>query len=151
MGSAGAYFTGTFQRALDNKGRLLLPPSYLNALARVEGGPSFWLTIIYGRLTAYMPENWQKTVEQLCGIQMPSPRLANFKTRVIGMAQQLTPDGQGRVRIPQSLMRDGHLQRDVVLVGIMDRFEIWDQALFDAIPDEDITDELTARGIQISL
>lgn len=153
MGKGGADFSGTFYRTLDSKGRLLLPPGFLRALAEnvSEADPSFWLTVIYGRLTAYLPQNWRKTVEQLCRIPMPSPRLSNFKTRVIGLAQEITPDSQGRIRLPQSLLREGRLKRDVVLVGIMEKFEIWDQALFDAIPDEDITDELASRGITITL
>lgn len=146
-------FTGTYYRSLDSKGRLLLPPPFLQALeknADSEKG-SFFLTSLYGRITAYLPGNWRNTVEQLCKIPIPTPKLSNFKTKLIGLAQELSPDAQGRVRIPQSLMREGKLGKEVVLVGILDKFEIWDQTQFDAIPDEDVTSELAASGIQIIL
>lgn len=152
-----AKFVGTYQRALDAKCRLLLPPSYLQALGlddNEEGNTcagSFWLTSFYGRLVAYRPEHWLNTVEQLCKIRLPSQKLSNFKTKLIGLAQELTPDAQGRVRIPQSLMREAGLHKEVVLVGILDKFEIWDQERFDAVPLEDVTDELAASGIEISL
>lgn len=141
---------GTYSRALDVKGRLLLPPSYLQALTRDAKGGIFWLTAFYGRLTAYLPVQWENMVEQLCSVRLPSLKLSNFKSKLIGLAQEITPDGQGRIRIPQSLSREAGLSRDVVLVGILTKFEIWDQARFDAISMEDVTDELGRCGIDIS-
>lgn len=145
-------FIGTYYRALDAKGRLLLPPSFLKVLRADDSGQmgSFWLTALYGRLTAYLPERWEHTVERLCGIRLPSLKLSNFKTKIIGLAQELAPDGQGRVRLPQSLLREGNLQKDVVIVGVLDKFEIWDQARFDSIAVEDVSDELAASGVDIS-
>lgn len=145
-----ARFTGTYNRGLDAKGRILLPPSFLQALNADGNTGSFWLTGLYGRLTAYMPDHWEKTIEQLCKVRLPSLKLSNFKTKLIGLAQELTPDGHGRVRIPQSLMREAGLSREVVLVGILDKFEIWDQSRFDAISVEDVTEELAKCGIDIS-
>lgn len=146
-------FTGSYYSSLDGKGRLLLPPNFLQVLKHedMEGYSAFWLTSVFGRVTAYMPENWEKTVEKLCSIPLPSQKLANFKTKLIGLAQEIIPDAQGRIRIPQSLIREGKFHKDIVLVGILDKFEIWDQELFDAIPDEDVSAELAASGINISL
>lgn len=131
-----------------------MPPRYLevidaNASGHVRG--TFWLTSLYGRITAYLPSMWEDTVEQLCSIKLPSQKLSNFKTKLIGLAEEITPDSQGRIRIPQSLMREGGLQKEVVLVGILDKFEIWDQARFDAVPNEDVSDELSASGVDIFL
>lgn len=146
-----AKFMGAYYRSLDGKGRLLLPPGFLTALRAESEAGSFWLTSLYGRLTAYLPQTWENTVEQLCRVKLPSRKLANFKTRLIGMAHELAPDSQGRVHIPQALMREGGLYREVVLVGILEKFEIWDQARFEAVPNEDVSDELAASGIDIVL
>lgn len=145
-------FFGTFCRTLDAKGRLVLPPAFIQALDknRTRENSAFWLTSIYGRLTAYLPREWENTVEQLCSVKMPSLKLSNFKTKLIGMAQEIVPDTQGRIRIPQSLMREAGLQKNIVLVGVLDKFEIWDQVRFDAVAIEDVADELTARDINIS-
>lgn len=150
-----ARFTGTHYRTLDSKGRVLFPPGFLAAIsAAAEAGsvsPSCWLTTLYGRITGYLPENWHTMVEQLCQIQNPSLRLSNFKTRLIGMAEEVVPDSQGRMRIPLSLRRAGHLVKDIVFVGILDKFEIWDQAMFEAVPNEDVSEELAACNIHIKL
>lgn len=152
-------FTGSYFRSMDAKGRLVLPPKFLDALgAPGHGGESgdpaagaFWLTAYYGHLTAYLPDQWDAIVEQLSGIRMPPPALAHFKTKVIGLAHELVPDGQGRVRIPQPLLRAAGLGRDAVLVGMLDKFEIWAQERFDDLPDEDVSEELAARNVDLDL
>lgn len=149
-------FTKSLSRSLDPKGRLMLPPEYREALCAglvngEDGAGTFWLTAFYGRLVAYLPEDWNAVTVQLSRIRIPSPRLSHFKTKVMGLAQELTPDPQGRVRIPQSLMREAGLQKDVMLVGMLNKFEIWDQNRFDALQLEDVSEELATSGVDISL
>lgn len=129
----------------------MLPPEYREGLC-AEGGPgTFWLTAIYGHLVAYLPADWDAVTEQLSSIFLPSPRLSNFKSKVMGLAQELEPDSQGRVRLPQSLMREAGLQKDVMLVGMLNKFEIWDQERFDALIVEDVSAELAGLNLQIRL
>ena len=68
-----------------------------------------------------------------------------------GPAQELEPDAQGRVRIPQVLMREAGLHKDAMLVGMLNKFEIWDQERFNALQLEDVSDELSGLGITLSL
>ena len=136
-------FIQSAYRNLDAKGRLLLPPEYRDALLAAGDG-SFWLTIgLYGGLKAYMPADWEAIV--------PSMKLSHVKTKLLGLAQRMVPDAQGRIRIPQPLMRAAGLQKDVVLVGMADKFEIWDQARFDALLVEDVSDEVAACHLDIAL
>ena len=78
--------------------------------------------------------------------------LSLFKSKVIGLAQFVTPDGQGRIRIPQPLLREAGLEKDGVLLGMYDKFEIWDQSRFEALStDVDISEELDASQIELDL
>lgn len=146
-------FIGSYYRNLDAKGRLLLPPTFLDALGQHEEGqqPSFWLTAFYGRIAAYRNEDWNQIVEQLGKIGFSSPKLSHFKTKIIGLGQELCPDMQGRIRISQALMREAGISKQIVLVGLLDKFEIWDQERFDAIQTEDVSEELSACGINLPL
>jgi MraZ protein len=129
----------------------MLPPEYRDVLfANGEQGV-FWLTCFYGRLVAYLPADWEVVIEQLSRIPIPSPRLSHFKTKLMGLAQELIPDIQGRVRIPQSLMREAVLRKDVMLVGMVNTFEIWDQQRFDDLRIEDVSQELVSAGVNIAL
>ncbi len=149
------YFVNTHYRSLDTKGRLILPPEYrdgLSACSQDAEGQSFWLTGFYGRLVAYIPAQWDVITEQLSKIPFTNVKLSHFKSKVMGLAACLSPDVQGRVRIPQPLMREAGLEKEVVLVGMLDRFEIWDQKRFDDImTNEDMSEALAATGLEISL
>ena len=144
-------FTKSLQRSLDSKGRLMLPPEYREGLARVSEGGTFWLTCLYGRLVAYLPAEWESFVEQLGGISNPSRNIMLFKSKVIGLAEELQCDPQGRVRLPQSLLHAARLTKDVMLVGMLDRFEIWDLDTFNDITPEDVSEELAGRGLHLNL
>lgn len=148
-------FINSHARTLDAKGRLMLPSEYREGLAKVAGTEaegSFWLTGFYGRLVAYLPEDWSKIMTQLQKIPFTDLKLSRFKSKVMGLATLMVPDAQGRIRIPQPLMRAAHLEKDVLLVGMCDKFEIWDQASFDEImTNEDISEAVANTGLEISL
>ncbi|MDR2745248.1 MAG: division/cell wall cluster transcriptional repressor MraZ [Desulfovibrio sp.] len=144
-------FTKSLSRSLDPKGRLMLPSEYREALFADNDAGNFWLTGQNGCLVAYLPHNWDEITEQLNRISLPSQNLFYFKTKFIGLGQELAPDAQGRVRIPQSLMREADLQKDVMLVGMHSQFQIWDQIRFDALVPEDVSAELAAAGVTIAL
>ena len=148
-------FLSTHYRALDTKGRLILPPEYRECLishSQNSDPCGFWLTGFYGRLVAYFPEHWTLVSQQLCKIPFTHVKLSHFKSKVMGLASFLTFDMQGRIRIPQPLLREAGLEKDCVLVGMMDKFEIWDQSRFDSIlTTEDMSEALTATGLEISL
>ncbi len=134
-------------RSLDAKGRLMLPVEYREALSACSTSGGFVLTLIYDKLVAYMPDQWQDIRNQLSSIKNPSKTLGNFISKTLGLAEELIPDAQGRVRIPQPLMRAGKLSKDIVLVGLNSKFEIWDQAVFEALETENVSDELAAHDV----
>ncbi len=134
-------------RSLDAKGRLMLPVEYREGLSACSTAGGFVLTLVYGRLVAYMPDQWQALRTQLASIKSPSVKLGNFITKTLGLAEELVPDAQGRVRISQPLMRAGNLTKDIVLVGLIGKFEIWDQKEFEALITEDVSDELAAHDV----
>jgi MraZ protein len=129
----------------------MLPAEYREALSSEGGTGAFWLTIHRDCLIACLPHDWEEITEQLNRISHPSRQLFNFKTKFIGLGEPLVPDTQGRVRIPQSLVRVAGLQKDVMLVGMHSNFQIWDQGRFDALAQEDVSAELAAAGVTISL
>jgi MraZ protein len=129
----------------------MLPGEYRETLFAHSVAGAFWLTGYYGCLVAYLPDNWQEITEQLNRVPLPSQKLFHFKTKFVGLGQEMIPDPQGRVLLPQSLMREVGLQKDVMLVGMHSNFQIWDQGRFDALVQEDVSAELAAAGIAVSL
>lgn len=149
-------FCKSSQRSLDDKGRLMLPSAYRQALMEASEG-RFWLTCLYGRLVAYLPDEWESFVEKLHGMTTPSVRMIRFMAKAIGLAEELDCSGQGRVRIPQPLLREAGIgtepgsKAEVMVVGMYSRFEIWDLARFNAIDMDDVSEELAAHGVELGL
>ncbi len=134
-------------RSLDAKGRLMLPVEYREALSTCSSTGGFVLTVIYDRLVAYMPDEWQNLRNQLTAIKSPSKPVGNFISKTLGLAEELIPDAQGRVRISQPLLRAGKITKDIVLVGLNSKFEIWDQQEFENLELENVSAELAALNV----
>ncbi len=144
-------FERSHYRSVDAKGRVMLPVDYRDALAAISTTGSFVLTGFYGRLVAYSPDAWQHTREQFAKIKNPTVTMRHLMSKVRGLAEELTPDGHGRVRIPLPLMREAGLVKDIVLVGMDNKFEIWDQLRFEALTPGDVSEELATNNVDLSL
>ena len=150
-------FRKSFHRSLDSKGRLMFPPEYREIVCAASDSGGFVLTgydqCIVGRA---LPE-WEAFKAQVN--QLPDTRRAwrNLKRQVLGRAELIELDAQGRVRISQTLMHYAGLRKDVLLVGQEGKFEIWDTLRFDGLGGEDdaaldrAMEELAEKGLDFSL
>ncbi len=148
-------FRGKSQRSLDPKGRLMLPPEFREViLSRCDKG-SFMLTCYDGCLVGFPKPDWDDFENNLLLIKNPSKKLRNFRRLVIGNAEEMVLDKQGRVLISPAHRSYAGLDGTVELVGQLQKFEIWNPQQFSALIEEqdydDVTAELEASGIDIPL
>lgn len=116
------FFMGTYTPKLDEKGRLFLPAKFRDRLA--EG-----LVITQGQencLVVWPHDGFAKEAERAQAVPMTSRDARDYARAFFATAEQTAPDKQGRIGISASLRSYASLQRDVVVVGVMDRIEIWD-------------------------
>ena len=149
-------FRKSFHRSLDPKGRLMLPPEYRDNIVAASDAGSFVLTVYDECIVAYTMPEWEAFEDKINSVANTSRALRIFRSLVLGRAEELALDPQGRVRISQSLMRHAGLGKDVVLVGQGARFEIWDTQRFEALQLDDaaldlVIKELAQSGIEFSL
>ncbi|MDF1487912.1 division/cell wall cluster transcriptional repressor MraZ [Tessaracoccus caeni] len=115
-------FLGTYTPKLDDKGRLILPAKFRDALA---GG--LVVTRAQDRALAVYPK---ETFEQLMAPVSSAPstvkQVRDYQRMMSAGASFEVPDKQGRVTIPPILRNYAGLDRDVVVIGAMNRAEIWD-------------------------
>lgn len=126
-------FRGSSPLALDAKGRLAVPAKYRERLREACGGR---LVITISRepcLPIYPLPEWEKLEAQVERMPGMDPRVANFKRRFFGCAEDCDMDGQGRLLIPARLRQAVELGRQAVLVGVVNKFELWSQARWDAL------------------
>ena len=118
---------GEFNHSIDEKGRLIIP-----AKLRDDLGDSFVICNgLEGCLFVYSQEEWNKFVAELETLPRMNKDARIFKRYFFGSASEGSFDKQGRVLVPPSLRKAAHLEKDVVLVGVQDRVEIWDKALWE--------------------
>jgi MraZ protein len=139
---------GEYEHTIDDKNRLTLPARFRAAMA---GG----LVLTRGLdacVEAHPAEGWTELVEsRLAGLD-PLSREARMLGRFYySGAIEAEPDRQGRVMLPPALIEHAGLDREVVVVGMRDRLEIWDRAAWRAHlkevtgSAEDVAERLAAQ------
>jgi MraZ protein len=131
---AAAVLRGSQQAKIDEKGRLKLPASFRAYIDATWKTANVFLTCddpdgTYVRV--YPLPVWEEVEQKL--LKMPSADLARRRfARLVAMwGQEGEIDSQGRVLIPPQLRRWAALDGEVVVVGIGDGMEVWDQSAYD--------------------
>jgi MraZ protein len=148
-----ARFRGNIDRSLDSKGRLMLPPEYRDIIYAASSSGSFVLTGYDECIVAYTMPEWEVFETKIYQLPNPTLETRNFRRMVLGRAEKLELDPQGRVRVPQALMRYAGLSKDVLLVGQGGKFEIWDTQRYESLKfnASAVDAELAQSGIAFSL
>lgn len=119
-------FRGHAHRSLDPKGRIILPPEFRDQIfAEVQDG-RIVLTIFEGHVIGITPAQWDKLEAELQKkSKNPSRQLRDFMRILYSGYEEVQVDSQGRMQLPAHLRKSGKLNKEVVLLGVGDRFEIW--------------------------
>jgi MraZ protein len=132
-------FRGLSPLALDGKGRLAIPTRYRELLMQRCGGHLIVTLDPSGCLLLYPFPEWEPIEQRLNALPSFSPISRHMQRILVGSATDLELDGAGRILLPAPLREKARLERDVVLVGQGNKFEIWNdqawQAQFDAAAD----------------
>lgn len=115
-------FFGTYTPKLDDKGRLFLPAKFRDQLT--EG-----LVVTRGQercLTIWSLEDFGRLTERLAQAPVTNKGTRDYVRMLFAAASQEVPDKQGRISIPPVLREYASLTKDVVVIGSMNRIEIWD-------------------------
>lgn len=112
---------GEYQYALDDKGRVVIPPKFRRALGEQVVGTRG----IDPCISLYSPTEWAKVEEALR--RLPTSKRDVVRYLLAGAAD-LDLDRQGRVTLPQHLREHAAIERDVVVVGLSNKIEIWNRS-----------------------
>lgn len=125
-------FFGTYTPKLDEKGRLFLPAKFRDQLT--EG-----LVVTRGQercLTVWSMEDFGRLTERLREAPVTNKGTRDYVRMLFAAASHEVPDKQGRISIPPALREYASLNKDVVVIGSMNRIEIWDPASWTSYSEE---------------
>ncbi|PKM22800.1 MAG: division/cell wall cluster transcriptional repressor MraZ [Gammaproteobacteria bacterium HGW-Gammaproteobacteria-14] len=119
-------FTGRQALSLDAKGRLAIPAKYREKLTVSCGGRVVLTQYPFDPcLALYAEPEWELIAEQVAALGDADPAVRQLKRRFLGQAVDMELDGSGRILLPAELRTLVALDRKVMLVGVLRRFEIW--------------------------
>ena len=128
-------FNGEYEATVDTKGRFLVPGGLRKQMP--EGDSRFMINRGFeGCLNAYPISNWEKVVEEIMDKNDYDPKVREFKRRFLAGATIVEIDAAGRILIPPSLKQYAALGKDITLVAIGNRVEIWDSGKYKQFFDE---------------
>jgi MraZ protein len=116
---------GEFQYSLDDKGRVVIPPRF----RRVLGDQVVATRGIDPCIAVYSPDEWTKVEDALRKLSTKQRDVVRY---MLAGAVDLDLDRQGRVTLPPHLRQHAAIERDVVVVGLISRLEIWSRTSWQA-------------------
>lgn len=131
-------FKGNFPYTIDPKGRMSVPTRFRGLMPDQGDGRQLIITLgITGQcLWAYPQEEWKEIENQITQTKSSLQRDA-FVRNFIGNAHECTIDKMGRVLIPLVLREKASLTKQVVIVGALKKFEIWDKDVFKGLEESE--------------
>ncbi len=120
------YF-GTYDRSLDEKGRLQLPPKLLEK----EGDNAFYLLKGFdGCMAIYNQEGFDRYLEKLEGLDFFDDKTRAFIRATTSSIVTLKFDSHGRLFFGKAVLEAYGIKKDVTIIGCLDHFEVWDPASY---------------------
>jgi len=122
-------FQGETAITIDDKGRLAIPTSYRDLVARECGNR---LVITYnpfeaGSLYLYPQPVWERVRDQINALPRTKSVSRNLQLKLVGAASFVEPDGSGRISVPASHRSAVGIDKKAVLLGMGDKFELWSE------------------------
>ena len=142
-------FQGETAITIDDKGRLAIPTSYRDLVARECGNR---LVVTYnpfeaGCLYLYPLPVWEKVRDQVNALPRTRKNSRLLQLKLVGAAAFAEPDGSGRISIPASQRGAVGIEKKAVLLGMGDKFELWSEQAHHAqirqtLSDEDLSEHM---------
>ena len=138
-------FSGKYERTLDQKRRLMIPPKYRHSFSDSAEQVGFHITVgLDPCLTFYTPKRWNELLQNSIQQQsFPSQKSRNFIRNFLGQAEYCELDKQHRILLPTRLLESVGIAEEVVLAGVGDHIELWDAEKF-----HEWESKLSAEGLE---
>lgn len=151
-------FRGTSAITLDSKNRITVPTRYREELfADCQGKMVCTVDIQHPCLLLYPLPEWEEIELKLCGLSSMNPQERLLQQVLLGNATECEIDKSGRLLISGPLRKHAALEKNIMLVGQLKKFEIWNESAWESQMQQGISKiqsgeiELTERLLDLSL
>ncbi len=144
----GTMFMGEYQHSVDEKGRMIIPAKFREAL-----GPSFVVTRgLDNCLFVYPMQEWTVLEGKLKSLPLMKSDARAFTRFFFSGATECELDKQGRVNLPNTLVEYAKLKKECVVLGVSNRVEIWSKDLWESYfqQSEDSFNEIAEKLVDFN-
>ncbi len=118
-------FYGEYEHTLDKKGRLIVPSKFRESAKEQEIERFFITRGLDACLFVFTEDEWRSQEQKFKSAPFTKPDVRKFNRLFFSGAVEATADKQGRILVPTYLKDFAGIKRDVMIVGVSNRFEIW--------------------------
>ncbi|BDH47126.1 transcriptional regulator MraZ [Salmonella enterica subsp. enterica serovar Choleraesuis] len=139
-------FRGATLVNLDSKGRLSVPTRYREKLIESAGGQMVCtIDIHHPCLLLYTLPEWEVIEQKLSALSSMNPAERRVQRLLLGHASECQMDSAGRLLLAPVLRQHAGLKKEVMLVGQLNKFELWDETTWHRQVTEDIDAEQSSQ------
>lgn len=145
-------FYGEHEHSIDRKGRLIIPSKFREVVKENYVERFFVTRGLDTCLFVFTEDEWKKQESRFKSLSITSSEARRFNRLYFSGACEVNCDRQGRVLIPQYLKDFAKIKKDVVIVGVSNRMEIWSKENWEEFyrntkdSFEEISEKIFGRG-----
>ena len=147
-------FRGSSFHKIDAKGRIIIPTRFREVI-KANGDDGVTISRMDSCLVAFPFNKWHEIETKILSMAEKSAKMRRFRRVFIGGAFECNCDKQDRILIPQNLREYAEFEKDIVLVGVLDHFEVWSRKSWDRenihlekdMKKEDVRNEIAKLGL----
>ena len=119
-------FKGTYYYSIDHKGRISLPVKLRDKSDSPTGDSYVIAPGFDGCLYIYPHETWKQIELNMKSLKVSDPRARTFERTLFPNSEDAKLDGMGRLTIPRLLLELAKIKKEVVILGVNEKIELWD-------------------------
>lgn len=118
---------GEYSHTLDEKDRFILPSKFREKLKTLKQKNLYMTRGLDGCLFILAQEAWQKLETKLKELSFTKQQSRSFNRLLFSGASEIITDSQGRITVPVYLKDFAEIKREIVIIGVADRIEVWNK------------------------
>jgi MraZ protein len=124
-------FSGEYRFSLDTKKRVNIPSGIRKMLPPESEGTLVFTRGFEGCVYVYPNDEWKRLTKMLNSLDSFNVKVRDFIRLFVGPAYKTTMDSQGRVLLPENILKMARIDKEILLIGSLNKWEMWNPDQYD--------------------